>query len=170
MRALCGLPQGTGRFLPCGIGANHCRLRHIGWEEWPRENSSVAFLNELLVLFMYRAIFFNALLSGVLPLRCCATRFACRVPTWCLPFWEIVAGLITEGREEVGLVHVAPVLMLMWMLFLEELEAIGLEDLEGFGGESDQAGKLQRILRIKMIWVSNLVPVYGRDGGLVIIT
>ena len=32
MRSLCLLPGGLGRFLPCSIGANHCRLRHIGWE------------------------------------------------------------------------------------------------------------------------------------------
>ena len=30
-RALSLLPGGLGRFLPGGIGANHCRLRHIGW-------------------------------------------------------------------------------------------------------------------------------------------
>ena len=32
VRALSGLPGGLGRFLPCRIGANHCRLRSIGWE------------------------------------------------------------------------------------------------------------------------------------------
>ena len=31
MRSLCSLPGGLGRFVPCSIGANHCRLRHIGW-------------------------------------------------------------------------------------------------------------------------------------------
>ena len=31
MVSLCLLPGGLGRFLPCSIGANHCRLRHIGW-------------------------------------------------------------------------------------------------------------------------------------------
>ena len=31
MRSLCFLPGGLGRFVPCSIGANHCRLRHIGW-------------------------------------------------------------------------------------------------------------------------------------------
>ena len=25
------LPGGLSRFLPCRIGANHCRLRHLGW-------------------------------------------------------------------------------------------------------------------------------------------
>ena len=33
MRWLCALPGGIGRFAPCRIGANHCRLRHIGWEK-----------------------------------------------------------------------------------------------------------------------------------------
>ena len=32
MRSLCLLPGGLGRFVPCSIGANHCRLRHLGWE------------------------------------------------------------------------------------------------------------------------------------------
>ena len=48
----CALPGGLGRFLPCGIGADHCRLRHIGWEKCghgltsrPRETSSVHFLD-----------------------------------------------------------------------------------------------------------------------------
>ena len=34
-RALTDLP-GMGRFLPCTVGGNHCRLRHVGWEQmWP---------------------------------------------------------------------------------------------------------------------------------------
>ena len=32
MRPLCFLPGGLGRFVPCSIGANHCRHRHIGGE------------------------------------------------------------------------------------------------------------------------------------------
>ena len=32
LRALGGLPRGLERFLPCRLGANHCRLRSIGWE------------------------------------------------------------------------------------------------------------------------------------------
>ena len=31
-RGLRDLPFGHRRFVPCDIGANHCRLRHIGWE------------------------------------------------------------------------------------------------------------------------------------------
>ena len=32
LRALGGLRGGLGRFLPCGLSANHCMLRSIGWE------------------------------------------------------------------------------------------------------------------------------------------
>ena len=32
-RALRMLPGGFGRFLPGDVGANHCRLRHIGWDK-----------------------------------------------------------------------------------------------------------------------------------------
>ena len=32
-RGLRDLPFGLRRFVPCDIGANHCRLRHIGWEK-----------------------------------------------------------------------------------------------------------------------------------------
>ena len=60
-----------------------------------------------LVVFGCPANSGGALLSGVLPLRYCATRFAFRVPTWRLPIWSHVAGLVTEGGEDVGLVYVA---------------------------------------------------------------
>ena len=33
VRFLALLPGGLIRFLPCRIGANHCRLRHLGWEK-----------------------------------------------------------------------------------------------------------------------------------------
>ena len=31
VRSLCLLPGGLRRFVPCSIGANHCRLRHVEW-------------------------------------------------------------------------------------------------------------------------------------------
>ena len=50
MRSLCLLPGGLDRFVPCSIGANHCRLRHLGWERCchgltsrPRESASAPF-------------------------------------------------------------------------------------------------------------------------------
>ena len=75
MRSLCLLPGGLGRFLPCSIGANHCRLRHIGWEKCGhgltsrrRESASEHFLDELLGLFRYPPGSGRALLAGTLPL------------------------------------------------------------------------------------------------------
>ena len=55
MRSLCLLPGGLERFVTFSIGANHCRLSHVGWEKCghgltsrPRESASEPFLNELL--------------------------------------------------------------------------------------------------------------------------
>ena len=110
MRSLCLLLGELGRFVPCSIGANHCRLRHIGWERCghgltsrPRESASGGFLNELPVLFEYPSGSAAALLNGELPLRYCSGKFACRLPTWCLPSCGHVHGLVAEfaGIEEV---------------------------------------------------------------------
>ena len=50
VRFLALLPGGLIRFMPCRIGANHCRLRHLGWEKCghgltsrPRETSDPDF-------------------------------------------------------------------------------------------------------------------------------
>ena len=117
MRSLCLLPGGLGRFVTCSIGANHCRLRHIGWEKCghgltsrPRESASVHFLDELLGLFRYPAGSGRALLDGTLPLRCCAARFARLTPSWRLPVpgsvVHLVAAYSGAGRrasvDEVG--------------------------------------------------------------------
>ena len=98
MRSLCLLPGGLRRFVPCSIGANHCRLRHIGWEKCghgltsrPRESASELFLNELLSLFRYPPKSGRALLHGTLPLRYCAARSAYSTPTWRLPAFMLVA-------------------------------------------------------------------------------
>ena len=104
MRSLCLLPGGLGRFVPCSIGANQCRLRHIGWEKCghgltsrPRESASEPFLDELLRLFDYPPGSGRALLAGTLPLRYCVARFACRTTTWRLPVSGQVAGLVTAS-------------------------------------------------------------------------
>ena len=88
---------------PCSIGADHCRLRHIGWEKCghgltsrPRESASEPFLNELLGLFQYPPGSGRAF-AGTLPLRYCAVRFACRTPTWRLPESGHVACLVTAA-------------------------------------------------------------------------
>ena len=109
MSSLCLLPGGLRRFVPCSIGANHCRLRHIGWEKCghgltsrPRESSSELFLDELLGLFRYPPRSGRALLAGTLPLRYCAARFACRVPTWRLLVSGHVARLVSIYCEAAG--------------------------------------------------------------------
>ena len=103
MRSLCLLPGGLGRFVPCSIGANHCGLRHLGWERCghgltskPRESASELFLNELLSLFRYPPRSGRALLNGTLPLRYCAARFAYNTPTWRLPVSGHVDRLIAS--------------------------------------------------------------------------
>ena len=87
--------------LPCSVGANHCRLRHIGWEKCghgltsrPRESASEPFLDELLRLFSYPPWYARAFLAGTLPRRYCAARFASGVPTWRLPVSGHAAGLL----------------------------------------------------------------------------
>ena len=105
------LPGGLGRFLPggywgpCSIGANHCRLRHIGWDKCchgltsrPRKTSSVWFLDELLILFGYSAASGADLLAGVLPLRYFSENFARKISTWRLPENGSVASFLASGE------------------------------------------------------------------------
>ena len=109
MRSLCLIPGGLRRFVPCSIGANHCGLRHIGWEKCghgltsrPRESASELFLNELLGLFRYPPKSGRALLNGTLPLRYCAARFAYSTPTWRLPVSGQVRGLVAAHSDSAG--------------------------------------------------------------------
>ena len=109
MRSLCLLSGVLRRFVPCSIGANHCRLRHIGWEKCghgltsrPRESASEPFLDELLSLFRYLPKSGRALLAGHLPLKYCSTRFACMTPSWRLPVSGHVARLIAVQCETAG--------------------------------------------------------------------
>ena len=89
LRALDGLPGGSGRFLPCRIGANHCRLRSIGWERCghgltsrPLEASGVGFLDDLLSLFGYPSWSGQSLIDGSLRMRYCSVNFSHKKPTW----------------------------------------------------------------------------------------
>ena len=104
MRSLFMLLGGLGRFVPCSIGANHYRLRHLGWERCshgltsrPQESASVPFLDQLLLLFHYLPRSSGALLTGSFPLRYCSARVASRTPFWALPVPGHDAGLITDG-------------------------------------------------------------------------
>ena len=101
MRSLCLLAGGLGRFVP---GANHCRLRHVGWEKCghgltsrPRESASELFLDELLGLFRYPPGSGRALLGGTLSFRYCAARFACMTTSWRLPVSGHVVDLVTAN-------------------------------------------------------------------------
>ena len=102
MRSLCLLPGGLGRVVPCSIGANHCRLRHLGWERCchgltsrPRESASAPFLDQLLSLFHYPSGSSGALLAGTLPSRYCSFKFAAKTPFWALPVPGHVSVLLT---------------------------------------------------------------------------
>ena len=55
------------------------------------------FLNNLLILFGYRGGSAAALLAGVLPLRYCSARLACRFPNWKLPDKGHVCEFVTDS-------------------------------------------------------------------------
>ena len=100
-RALAGLPGGLGRFLPCRIGPNHCRLWSIGWERCghgltsrPLEASDAGFLDDLLFLFGYPAGSGQSLVDGSLRMRYCSANFSCKRPTWRLLHSGGVAALV----------------------------------------------------------------------------
>ena len=144
MRSLCLLPGGLGRFVTCSIGANPCRLRHIGWEKCghgltsrPRESASVHFLDELLALFRYPSGSGRALLAGTLPLRYCSTRFACMTPLGGYQFMVLfVVWLLLILMLVVGLL----LMRLVGMFF-------GLVVLVRVGNEFDETEKLLHTLR-----------------------
>ena len=104
MRSLCLLPGGLGRFVPCSVGANHCRLRHLGWERCshgltsrPPKSASGPFSDQLLLLFHYPPRSSGAVLAGSLPLRYCSAEFASRIPFWALPVPGQVAAQVGEA-------------------------------------------------------------------------
>ena len=114
LRALRFFPGGLGRFIPCRIGANHCRLRAIGWERCghdltsrPLEASAPRALGSLLILFGYPAGSEGALIACRLRMRYCNVSFANKKPTWGLPREGKVADLIPKriGLNKKTLVH-----------------------------------------------------------------
>ena len=125
-RALCTLPGGLGGFLPCRIGAMHCRVEAY----WLGE---IVVMDSLPGLVRLLWLPFTVSWLGVLPSsgvcavrrvfsRYCATRFAGKVHARRLSPCCGVADIVTEDGEEVGIVHVA--------------HCAWLEDLVGFGRES----------------------------------
>ena len=118
--------------VPCSIGANHCRLQHLGWERCshgltsrPQESSSAHLLDQLFAAFSS-----GALLAGTLPLRYCSAKFASRIPFWALPDHGHVAGLISD---EVRAAHIG--------------EAVVVRNGVGLGGISGSGRRLFRLNR-----------------------
>ena len=104
------LPGGLFRFLSCRIGANHCRLRHLGWEKCghglssrPRETSDPVFLDSLLEVFGDPVKSGGLLLAGELPLRYYSCNFALCTPSWSLPDYGWVQALLSADGS--GLVE-----------------------------------------------------------------
>ena len=104
LRALGGLPGGLGRFLPCRLGANHCRLRSVGWERCghgltsrPLEASGTGFLDDLLSLFGCPSGSGRSLVDGSLRMRYCSNNFCNKKPTWGLPSSGGVAALVSAA-------------------------------------------------------------------------
>ena len=88
LRALGHLPGGLGRFILCHIGANHCRLRGLGWEQCghgltfrPHESARGGFLKNLLVLLGSPAGSGEFLVATTLRMRYCRVSFATKKPT-----------------------------------------------------------------------------------------
>ena len=103
LRALANLPGGLGWFLPGRIGANHGRLRHVGWEKCchgltcrPLESSGEGFLSDFLSLLGYPSGSGKTLLEGSLRLKYQSLPFANRKPTWRLPVEGMVPLVIAE--------------------------------------------------------------------------
>ena len=113
-----------GDLFPVKLGANHCLLRHIGWEKCghglasrPLETCDPGFLDVLLQMFGCPGGSGALLLSGKLPLRYCTDRFALRKPCWSLPERGHVHSLLNPAWEGAGLVEMALVVFLGgWLL------------------------------------------------------
>ena len=112
IRFLALLPGGLSRLLPCRLGANHCRLRHVGWEKCghgltsrPRETSDPVFLDSLLEVFGYPVRSGSLLLAGELPLRYYSGNFALCKPSWSLPYCGGVQVLLSAEGSGLGLVE-----------------------------------------------------------------
>ena len=169
-RALCLLPGGLRRFIPGSLGANHGRLRHIGWEKCchgltsrPRETSSVRFLDELLFLFGYPVASGSSLLAGTLPLRYFSENFARKIPTWRLPRdGSVACFLASRGIVRGGSCALSAALG-------------GAGFCAGFCLNSGSRGGVKRVrlyrktpahLARQGISGSRIVPGFGRDFGI----
>ena len=92
LRALCKLPGGLSRFLPCRLGPHLSRLRHVGWNQCshgldsrPLESCHHQCLRAVCGLLGYPQGSASELLDGTLKLRYCTLPFTRRFPPWSLP-------------------------------------------------------------------------------------
>ena len=90
VRALAKLPGGLGRFLPCRLGSQMSRLRHLGWNQcshgltsWPSESCHHQCLKAVRFWDILRGSALE-LLDGTLKLRHCTTLFSMRFHPWSL--------------------------------------------------------------------------------------
>ena len=86
------LRGGLGRFVPCCIGANHCRLRHTGWERCGHGLTSRLRESAFELCFSILQGLLVRCLLGLFPF---GTALLGRDPFWTLPVPGHVAGLIT---------------------------------------------------------------------------
>ena len=137
-RGLRDLPFGLRRFVPCDTGADHCRLRHVGWERCghgltsrTRESASEDFLNRLLILFGYLGGSAAALLAGVLPLLYCSARLACRfliesfLTRAMFVMWLLIVLLIIGFLGVMGFVVFLSLALLVALVFLVRVGFLG---------------------------------------------
>ena len=92
IRALGKLPGGIGRFLPCRLGTQLSRLRHVGWNQCshgldsrPLESCHHQCLKALCGVLGYPKGSALELLDGTLKLRYCTDLFTKRFLPWSLP-------------------------------------------------------------------------------------
>ena len=92
IRALAKLSGGLGRFLPCSLGSDMSRLRHLGWNQRshglssrPLESCHHQCLKAVCGLLGYPKGSASELLDGTLKLRHCTEVFTMRFPPWSLP-------------------------------------------------------------------------------------
>ena len=148
LRAFGTLPGGLGRFIPCRLGANHCRLRSIGWERCghgltsrPLEATSSGFLDDLLSLCGYPSGSGQSLVDGSLRIRYCSAYFSRKKPTGGLPHFGGVAALVS-------VVGVHPPVVGLW----------GSGDVSGLG-ISDNGGRK----KIRLTKKTNVRKRFGVD-------
>ena len=165
-RALCSLPGGLRRFIPGSLGANHGRLRHIGWEKCchgltsrPRETSSVRFLDELLfflgiLLHLVLACLLGPFLFGI-SMRILLVKF---LHGACLGMAVLLVFLPLGDLFGVVLV----LCLLRWVLRVLAWMVILVEALK----ESDYTEKHLHTLLDRVFLGSRFVPGFGRDLGI----